>query len=85
MVLLLKWIIFPNVLFLRKLFHVSVFMALEGENSRAAEPNSCSRVLPFGEQSLGLTWKTSREKARQALVLKSSVFGCRLGGELRCE
>lgn len=53
LLLLLKWIVFRNILFLRKLFYVSVFMAPGRENSRAAEPNSCSSVLPFGEQGLG--------------------------------
>lgn len=51
--LLPKWIIFHNILFLRKLFHVCLFVAPEGENSRAAEPNSCNGILPFGEQGLG--------------------------------
>lgn len=40
--LLLEWILFHNILFLRKLLYVSVFMAPEGEKSQAGEPNGCS-------------------------------------------
>lgn len=40
--LLLEWILFNNILFLRNLFYVSVFMASEREKSQAGKPDGCS-------------------------------------------
>lgn len=40
--LLLEWILFNNILFLRKLFYVAVFMASEREKSQAGKPDGCS-------------------------------------------
>lgn len=70
MVLLPKWIIFHNILFLRKLFHVSLFVALEGERI-ARQLSLTAAAESLWQTGLRLTWKTSWEKARQALMLKA--------------